>query len=103
MRTILYINELIPEFAAHAYFRWMLNRWEISFYRERSGLFQFVIDLPFFHLTNNLYRDTILLTTYTASDPQNRIVAKVSGKIFWHKITPAKVSDSKKIQRDYTK
>ena len=56
MFTMLEISKYNVEIDAHSYFRWILNKWEISFYKQRNGLFQFTIDLPFIHITNTMVR-----------------------------------------------
>ena len=42
MFTGLEIWEYRPEMRAFTYFRWRFNNWEISFYRQRNGVFQVI-------------------------------------------------------------
>ena len=78
MFIMLEICEYRPEWLAYSYFRWKDNRWEISFYREKMGLFQFYICLPFIHITNRLNREVVSTGTNSYY-----IKAITTGKVFW--------------------
>ena len=87
MRTILEICQYRTDKATYSYFEWRLSKgkmnWEVSFSRARHGVFQFMIDLPFVHVTNTLYMRCIPSGTVFQHD---EIVPVVSGKILHWKI-----------------
>ena len=80
---MLEVCEYRSEIRAYSYFRWRLNRWEISFYKEHE--FQFWIDLPFIHINNVLEQRVV-----EVADPDFgiRCIVKsiTSGKVMWWKI-----------------
>ena len=97
MFTLLEIREYRYEMDAYTYFRWKLNRWGIDLYRterDRVSLVKtlyFRIDLPFIHITNTIYRNTV--SEGINSDnvmlgvaPQYRSTPVVSGKVLFWKI-----------------
>ncbi len=91
MFTLLEICEYRMEMAAYSYFRWRLNSWEISLYREKAGSFQFWVDLPFIHINNVMERrivqDIVPITDKIVGvNPHYHTISITSGKVFFWKI-----------------
>ena len=83
MFIILEICEERLEWKFYSYFRLRIERWEISIHKTGSGIFQFNIDLPLFHLTNTDYRHVSKgIGSYC------HLTAQVSGKILFWSIRP---------------
>lgn len=76
MYSVLQIHQEIPEMESFAYFRWILNGWSIQFYRERTGLFQFHINLPLIHIDNTSLRSQV-----SGKSGKRKVVAVTTGKI----------------------
>ena len=86
---VLEICEPMWEMAAHAYFRLKLCSWSVEVFRCRNSPLEFLVNLPFIHITNTLYRRVIDIKTEThnnMTDTWSKVVPVTTGKVFFWKI-----------------